>query len=340
MHVFFHPCYLLHHQEGHPEGRQRLSAILQHLEPLGLTWKEPTQASEEDLAMVHHPAHIRIVKEACSYGSTYLDADTYVNGHSYQAALLAAGAAMAAVDSVIQGDTPRALALVRPPGHHATPSRSMGFCLFNNVAIAAIHALRRHGLRRIMIIDWDVHHGNGTQAAFYTDPRVLFLSLHQFPLYPGTGRVDEVGDGEATGTTVNVPLPPGAGDRAYVLAFEKVVAPAAQRFRPELVLVSAGFDAHWTDPLASMSVTVPGFWQMARMALQVAEEHSHGRMALVLEGGYSLKAIGPCLAATVAALQGKPAPADPCGQPPGPGRDDAAEPIIEDVRVIHSLGRA
>jgi acetoin utilization deacetylase AcuC-like enzyme len=339
MHVFFDPCFLLHHQDGHPEGRQRLTAICRELEGLKLVWREPPQASEEQLVRVHHPSHVRTVREASTYASGYLDPDTYVNDCSYQVALKAAGAAMAAVDAVMDGDTRAALALVRPPGHHATPSRAMGFCLFNNVAVAAAHALRQYGLKKAMIIDWDVHHGNGTQAAFYSDPRVLFLSLHQFPLYPGTGRVDEVGEGEGMGATINVPLPPMVGDEAYVLAFERVVIPAARRFRPELLLISAGYDAHWTDPLANMKVTVPGFWQIARRALQVAEEHAQGRIVVVLEGGYSLRAVGACVLATVAALQGEPSPADPCGHPQGPGRDTDAEPIIEDVRIIHSLGK-
>ncbi len=339
MHVFFHPSFLLHHLEGHPESRERLMAIRRHLDPLGLTWREPPKASEEDVALVHHPTHIRAVQEASSDNCTYLDPDTYVNRHSYEAALRAVGAAMAAVDAVIDGDTTSALALVRPPGHHATPNRAMGFCLFNNAAIAAAHALRRRVLRKVMIVDWDVHHGNGTQAAFYADPRVLFISIHQFPLYPGTGRVDEIGVGDGTGTTVNVPLPPGVGDEAYALAVERVVVPAARRFRPELVLASAGYDAHWTDPLANMRVTVPGFWQVARTVAQVAQEHAQGRIVLILEGGYSLRALGACVEATVAALRGDLAPADPCGRPLGADRDDA-EPIIEDVRIIHSLGRA
>lgn len=341
MHVFTHPCFLLHHREDHPENKYRLIAIRDTLGQLGnsITWREPSPANEEQLSLIHNHGHIRKVKAACSNSPAYLDPDTYVNHHSYEAALLAAGAAIAAVDSVLTYETTVALALVRPPGHHATPTRAMGFCLFNNVAIAAAYAIQSYGLKRVMILDWDVHHGNGTQAAFYADPRVLFVSLHQFPLYPGTGFVDEIGEGGGMGTTVNIPLPPGVGDLGYGLAFDRIVMPMARRFRPELLLISAGYDAHWTDPLANMMVTVPGFWMMGAKAMEIAQEICAGRIVLVLEGGYSLQVLGAAVSATVLGIMGKPSPADPAGQPAGRTRDDDAEPIIEDVRIIHSLER-
>jgi acetoin utilization deacetylase AcuC-like enzyme len=217
----------------------------------------------------------------------YLDPDTYVSAESIEVARLAAGSLVAMVDEILSGPVSRGVALLRPPGHHARPARSMGFCLLNNVAVAAAHA-RARGLRRVAVVDWDVHHGNGTQEMFWRDPSVLYVSTHQFPFYPGTGDVDETGEAEGAGYTVNVPLAAGGGDAVYASAFERVVLPVIESYAPELILVSAGFDAAARDPLAQMQLSPEAFGWMAREVARVAQASAQGRMALVLEGGYDL----------------------------------------------------
>lgn len=227
-----------------------------------------------------------------------LDPDTYYSPTSVDAALGAAGGLVAMIDAIIDGPIPRGVALPRPPGHHARPAKAMGFCLLNNVAVAAAHA-RARGLGRVAIVDWDVHHGNGTQEMFYEDPSVLYVSTHQFPLYPGTGAVLETGRGDGTGTTINIPMHAGAGDGVYRAAFDRIVAPALDEFAPELVLVSAGFDAAARDPLAEMNVTGEGFAYMAKVLGDQARRSAKGRIALVLEGGYDLVALEDGLARAI-----------------------------------------
>jgi len=220
----------------------------------------------------------------------YLDPDTYVSADSVEVARLAAGSLVAMVDAILDGPTKKGAALLRPPGHHARPSRAMGFCLLNNVAVAAAHALSR-GIERVAVVDWDVHHGNGTQEIFWIDPRVLYVSTHQSPFYPGTGDAEEVGHAEGKGYTVNVPLAAGGGDAVYRSAFERVVLPVLEAYRPELVLVSAGFDASVRDPLGQMELTPQAFGWMAREVARIAGQSAGGRMALVLEGGYDLTSL-------------------------------------------------
>jgi acetoin utilization deacetylase AcuC-like enzyme len=257
------------------------------------------------LSQVHDPTYIRAVDEVARAGGGYWDLDTHISEGSYEAALLAAGAAAAAVDAAIAG-TP-SFALVRPPGHHALRESAMGFCLFNNVAVAAQHAVSAHGLSRVMVVDWDVHHGNGTQDAFYDRADVLFFSSHRYPFYPGTGALEEAGEGAGRGYTVNVPLPGGLDDAGYRRVFEQVVAPLAHRYRPELIVVSAGYDSHLADPLGGMAVTVAGFSEMARMVIGLAREitECQGRLAAVLEGGYNVSALAASVAATIAAFGGE-----------------------------------
>jgi acetoin utilization deacetylase AcuC-like enzyme len=220
-----------------------------------------------------------------------LDPDTCISPDSYRVALLAVGGALLAVDQVVEGRPDNAFVALRPPGHHAERERAMGFCLFNNVAIAARYAQRRYGLKRVLIVDWDVHHGNGTQHTFEDDPSVLFFSTHQFPFYPGTGRTSERGTGAGLGYTLNVPLAAGCGDNEYRQVFEKILYPAAQAFEPQLVLVSAGFDAHRNDPLASMNVTEDGYAHMTSIVRDIAERYCEGRLVSLLEGGYNLEAL-------------------------------------------------
>ena len=268
-------------------------------------------ATEEAITRIHHPAYLAAIEAGAAAGGGHLDADTIVRPDSVDVARLAAGAATAAVDAVLRGragtagagDQPvnRAFVLARPPGHHAMPDGGMGFCLFNTIAIAAAHALA-HGIERVAIVDWDVHHGNGTQDAFYDDQRVLFCSLHQWPWYPGTGAAAERGIGRGVGYTVNVPLPAGSDDAAYLTALRDFVVPRIDSFQPQLLLVSAGFDAHTDDPLGLMRVSEDGFADLATACLALADAHAGGRLVAVLEGGYDPAALGRSVASVVQAL--------------------------------------
>ena len=287
----------LEHDTGpsHPERPERL-AVLERLfgEPryADLPRIDARAADEDELARVHRAAHLRAVAASAERETTYFDADTAASAGSFQAARLAAGAAIDLADAVLDGRVDNGFAALRPPGHHAEADRPMGFCLFNNVAVVAQHLRQRRGLERVLVLDWDVHHGNGTQHSFYDDPSVLYASLHQYPFYPGTGAAEELGAGDGEGFTVNVPMPAGAVDDDYLAAFRDVVVPVAERFNPEFVLVSAGFDAHANDPLASVSLTTAAFAAMADAMTDLADRTAAGRIVLLLEGGYDLAALG------------------------------------------------
>lgn len=260
-----------------------LSGLSKHLLPI-----EAYPAAIEDLTVYHTPAHVEHVRATCEAGGGEIGRGAPASRDSYEIALLAAGGGMAAVDAVLDGRVRRAFANVRPPGHHAMAELAMGFCLFNNVVVAARYAQRRYGLKRVMILDWDVHHGNGTQDAFYADPNVLFISLHQDQLYPpGWGNVDQTGEGTGEGYTVNLPLPGGSGDATYRAAFEQIVVPIAREFQPEMVFVSAGQDASMADQLGRMAVTTEGYRMMTQAMIDVAEEFANGRLVILQEGGYS-----------------------------------------------------
>ncbi len=309
-----------HTLAGHPEHAGRLERIQQHLKESGLTellTRVPTvAATREQLQRVHTNDHIDFVY-TMSYREGYLDPDTYVRDGSWEAALHAAGGVTALVGEVAAGRLDNGFALVRPPGHHAEANRGMGFCLFNNVAVAARAAQVEHGLERILIVDWDVHHGNGTQHIFYTDPTVMYFSTHQYPYYPGTGSKEERGAGPGEGTTVNVPFPGGVGDEDYRLAFERLLVPLARRFRPDLIVVSAGYDPHWRDPLAAMEVTLTGFAHLTQILLHLAQELCEGRIVFVLEGGYDLDALAYGVINTLFLLSGhKERVTDPLGRSP------------------------
>lgn len=291
---------------GHPERPERLDAVREGLRKHGLEGRlsvlTPRAARQEELLRVHTEAHLSRI--AATEGKTVcFDLDTQAGPRSYAAALLAAGAVVDAVDRVLAGQIDRAFCLVRPPGHHAEADRAMGFCLFNNVALGAAHALAG-GLDRVMIIDFDVHHGNGTQAIFYPDPRVLYVSSHAFPFYPGTGALGEVGEGAGRGFTVNLPLPQGMGDPEYARVYREIVAPLGEAFAPELVLVSAGFDAYDGDPLAGMHLTERGYAELTAACLEVAAGSAKGRAVFVLEGGYDLDGLAASGAAVTDLLLG------------------------------------
>jgi acetoin utilization deacetylase AcuC-like enzyme len=278
---------------GHPERPARLEAIEAILSsrPIGNTVLEgPSLAPLDAIARVHGEEHVRRI-HALRDDVAELDPDTRVSPGSVRAALLAAGAAIDGVDAVCTGEATGAFALVRPPGHHAERARAMGFCLFNNVAIAAAHARAAHGCKRVLVVDWDVHHGNGTQAIFYDDPSVLFFSTHQYPFYPGTGSVNEVGRGPGEGYTVNVPLSPDATDGDLLFAFTELLHPIADAYRPDLVLVSAGFDGHRHDPLGNFALTEDGFADLCGVMQSIARVHADGRLMLMLEGGYELDSL-------------------------------------------------
>jgi acetoin utilization deacetylase AcuC-like enzyme len=296
----------LQHNPGvyHPECPARLEAIRQSVVDSGLEFAavDGRQLDGGEWAnQVHSRAYLQELEAACLRAPRRLDPDTVVSRESYRVALAAVEAALAAADAVLAGRLDRAFVALRPPGHHAERERAMGFCLLNNVAVAARYAQRAHGLERVLIVDWDVHHGNGTQHLFEADPTVFYFSIHQAPLYPGTGAREERGRGKGLGATLNVPVPPGSDDQTFLEALERELVPAAAAFRPELILLSAGFDAHRDDPLAQCRVTTPGYQSMARVVAGLAEELCAGRLVALLEGGYDLQALG---ASVVACLRG------------------------------------
>ncbi|MEI6448655.1 MAG: histone deacetylase [Actinomycetes bacterium] len=308
--IIWDEAYAEHETGAHPEGADRIASVVAHLRATDL-WPrlavvKPEPATEDDILLVHTRLHLNTVKRAAAGGGSWLDPDTHVSPRSYEIALLAAGGAIAATRLWRDGLVP--FALIRPPGHHATPDRAMGFCLFDNIAVAAARLLAE-GCERVAIVDWDVHHGNGTQAAFYDEPRVLFVSLHQWPHYPGSGFFSECGEGAAEGYTVNLPLPSGSTDADYAHAFEAVVEPVVRQFAPRAILVSAGQDIHRDDPLGSMLVTEAGFADMALRCARLARKLCEGRLAFVLEGGYDRDATARSVEAILRAVSDEAAPA-------------------------------
>jgi acetoin utilization deacetylase AcuC-like enzyme len=315
-----------------------VEAILAALEagavPASLRRLEVQPAPREALARVHEAAYLDLLAATAERPPHHLDADTYVGPGSWHAARRAAGGALAAVDALLDGRAEATLALGRPPGHHATAGTAMGFCLLNHVAVAARHAQAR-GLARVLVVDFDVHHGNGTQDIFYQDGSVLYVSTHQWGIYPGTGAEQETGAGPGAGLTLNVPLPALAGDAALGRAMAELVRPLADRFRPDLVLASAGFDAHFRDPLAMLQATGPGYHALATALLEIAEAWAGGRLAFVLEGGYDLPALANGVLNVVRALAGE-GPDGSLG--PAPLPEPALGPVIERLRARHGLG--
>ena len=294
---FYHPDYLTHDTGmGHPERPDRLESVVSHLlgvpEWHSLVHLQPEPATAEQIQLVHPGPYVKSVEQRCRTGEGLLDqGDTRVCLVSYDVALLAAGAVIGAVDRVLEGNLDSAFCSVRPPGHHAETSTAMGFCLFNNVAVGARHAQKKHGLQRVAILDWDVHHGNGTQEIFYDDASVLYISLHQYPFYPGTGAERERGSGKGEGFTVNCPMKAGSGEGEYLEAFQSRILPALDQFKPEFLMISAGFDAHKDDPLANIQLTDGSFEKMTALVTAAAKKHCGGKIVSVLEGGYDLGAL-------------------------------------------------
>jgi acetoin utilization deacetylase AcuC-like enzyme len=315
---------------GHPERPERIGVLLEGvLERPGLRRVEARLATPEELTLVHDEGHFARVARTRELSSFAFDPDTPASSRSFETACLAAGGLLTLIDEVMAGRLANGFAFVRPPGHHAERNRAMGFCLFNNVAVGAAYLRRLYGLERVLIVDWDVHHGNGTQHMFEGEPGVLYLSTHRYPFYPGTGAMDEVGTAEGEGFTVNLPFLGGFGDAEYLDAFHRLVEPIAAEYAPQFVLISAGFDPHRHDPLGGMGVTEEGFAAMARSLLRVAEASAGGRCVAVLEGGYDLRAIRDCSTRVLDELRRSPA-ADPA---PAPSR---AAPLLDAIRRVQS----
>lgn len=333
--------FLQHDTGNHVEGKDRLTnieAILEKTKVLEqLTLIQPRPATVREVAAVHDEEYIRSLKAEIDGGGGWLDADTYASSGSWDAALYAAGGLMNAVDSVMRRDVDNAFTLVRPPGHHAVHAHQMGFCLFNNIAIAAKYALANYDIRRILIVDFDVHHGNGTQEAFYSDPQVLFFSTHEYPWYPFTGAAEETGKNAGEGYTINVPMQADLGDKEYLQVFNEILAPAARRFEPQLILVSAGYDAHWQDTISNMNLSTVGFARMVKVIKSLSEELCPNSLVFTLEGGYHRSALAFSVTATFELLLGHSEVYDPLGLPPMSYSPLDFNDFVKSIQKIHKL---
>ena len=331
--------YLKHDPgEFHPERRERIQVLLDlanELDAGNFQLLPPRTATRTEIEACHDPTYIRLLESTSRENHYALDGDTVTCRDSFGVGLLAVGGLLRILDSIAAGESQNGFALVRPPGHHALGDRAMGFCLFNTIAIGAEHLKRAYGAKKILIADWDVHHGNGTQDMFYEDPSVLFISTHQYPYYPGTGAVDEVGVNAGEGYTINIPLPAGCADPEYVYVFEDIIVPAASNFEPDWILVSAGFDSHRRDPLGGMGVTEAGFRAMAQMLLRVAERYSGGKIAFLLEGGYDLLALRNSVAAVLETMQQR----IPAADDKTSSASNALKPLIRRIRQVREKYR-
>ncbi|MER3445644.1 MAG: histone deacetylase [Candidatus Dadabacteria bacterium] len=320
---------------GHPESQERLLAIVDMLNGTRLIDElimiQPRDATKEEITLVHEPRYFDFIQSTRGRMRVFLDTDTSTCPVSFNAAVRAAGGMVSSVDSVLKGEVDMAFPLVRPPGHHAERNKAMGFCIFNNVAIGAAYANKFYGMERILIVDWDLHHGNGTQHMFYDSPDVLYFSTHQYPYYPGTGRIEEVGTGKGMGYTINVPLPLGMGDREYIRIFFQILKPVIDQYKPQIILVSAGFDAYYEDPLGGMKVTPRGFAQMTRFLKEMSEEHCKGKIILILEGGYNLDGLWESTKAVIDELLEKTQT-----DYEDLTQETKVDPVIENVKRIHS----
>ncbi len=338
-----HPRFVEHELPGHPESPERMRAVWHSLKQAGITEQmtqmTPSPASDEAILRAHSPDYLELLQRVSrDYAQqiVMLDQDTWLAPGSLQVARLAAGACLQAVDAVLTGEADNALVVARPPGHHACPGAAMGFCLFGNVAMAALHACTVHGLDRVMVVDLDVHHGNGSQDILYSDGRVGFFSIHQSPLYPGTGAALETGAGPGNCYTANIPLRAGHGDATYRALFESLLWPLARRWKPQLVLVSLGFDAHHADPLANMRLTLAGYDWMVREVLGLAQDICDGRVVFALEGGYQLEVLAHGVQNLAHRLLGEERFSDPFDNSSLRTRSDSQD-VIERIRRIHAI---
>ena len=336
-----HPRYVEHDLPGHPESAERIRAVWRGLEESGLTARlqslDVHAVADDAVLSVHTADYLELLRRVSATSTTiHLDPDTYAGPDALTIALLSAGGTVGTVDSVLNGSAANGLAAVRPPGHHAMPSRAMGFCLLGNVAIAARHAQRRYGIGRVLIVDYDVHHGNGTEAMFYDDPSVLYVSTHQYPFYPGTGAETDIGTRRGEGYTINIPLPAGSGDANYATVFHQIVWPAAERFDPQLVLVSVGFDAYWADPLAAMRLTLDGYSRLAGEVIRMAQRFCEGKVVFALEGGYNMDALRYGVSNLARLLLGDP-PIDPPGSRPSPRPEPDIDALLGRLQQLHGL---
>lgn len=336
-----HPRYVEHDYPGHPEHAGRIRAVWQRLDENGLSARmnkvEAQPVTDAQILSVHTKDYLELLKQLNLLDTTrLLDLNTYAGPDVLDIARLSAGGVVDAVDAVMRGAANNGLAAVRPPGHHAIADYGLGFCILGNIAIGARHAQQNYGIERVLIVDYDVHHGNGTEAMFYDDPSILFISTHQYPLYPGTGALTDIGTGAGTGYTINLPLPAYCGDANYARIFDEIVWKAAERFQPQLVLVSAGFDAHWTDPLASMKLTLDGYAHLSSELIRMAERYCEGKIVFVMEGGYDLDGLSYGMANLARLLLGE-APVDPLGAPPNPRPEPDISGLLSTVKRLHGL---
>ncbi len=319
--LYIHAPAAAHNWPDHPENANRGEAVWQLLQKSGtlasLLTLEPSEAGDQPILAVHSPYMLDRIEEICLRGGGYIDQDTYATPQSYQLAKLAVGGVCLALDKIVGGQARNGYVFARPPGHHAERRQPGGFCLLNNIAIGARHLQTKHQLQKICILDFDVHHGNGTQEIFYQDETVFFISIHQHSpfFYPGTGSLREVGDERGRGHTLNVGLFEGVGDHGYRRIFEEIIRPAVRRFRPDFILISAGYDAHWVDPLAAMNLTLRGYAHLSQIMVELAEELCQGRILFVQEGGYVLQALSHGVLNSLFALQGRDEVRDPIGRP-------------------------
>ncbi|MBI5284466.1 MAG: histone deacetylase [Chloroflexi bacterium] len=336
----YDPIFLEHETGAHPENPDRMRATMALLEESGLLSRlagiDARDATPADLALVHDPRYVEAVHRAALEGGGWADPDTLITPRSYDVAIRVVGGTLAAVDAVVAGEVASAFCLVRPPGHHASSAQAMGFCLFNHVAVAAAYARERHGIERVAIVDYDVHHGNGTQDAFYADPGVLYVSTHEFPFYPGTGRADEIGAREGRGFNVNIPMPHRSGDAHYRRAFEEVVVPVLRRYQPQLILVSAGYDAHFADDIAGQQLSVDGYGALVSMVMAAAGELCGGRVVAALEGGYHLVALPWCVRRTIEVMRGDAPTPDALGTIP-PREPIGFDAMLAEAKALHGL---
>jgi acetoin utilization deacetylase AcuC-like enzyme len=336
----YDPIFLEHDTGEHPENARRMTATMVLLEESGLLARLtpiPVRAATADeLALTHDPRYVAAVERVAQQGGGWVDPDTLITPRSYNVAAHVVGGTLNALDAIAGGDVASAFCLVRPPGHHATPVQAMGFCLFNHVAIAAEYTRACLGIERVAIVDYDVHHGNGTQDAFYDDASVLYVSTHEFPFYPGTGPAEETGGVEARGANVNIPMPHGSGDAEYRRAFEEVVMPAVRRFDPQLIIVSAGYDAHFADEIALQKLSVDGYGALASMILDAARDLCAGRVLFALEGGYHLTALPWSVRRTIELMRGDAPTPDPLGTV-APTPPYGFDEMLAGVRSLHGL---